>query len=303
MAGRPPGTFEDPSVRMQNWHWAANVMRIAGVKRLTELDRQAPRHELVQPLAWGRYFEAIGLDGSSPGRIRVAKDPEKSLLDHVAADKRYAEAMQGYRHRLWAHLELRDPAERPSDTWMSQVLSERKVLALEEEEDSRKAAVGFEWITDEPFDDDQPLPIQGLAAFSPDKFADLDGILVLTLLLREAVDGSADQHEQWVPGLRRLLREAAQKFSLDHRFEGEAQDTWQLIVETRLLTWRPEVTPSKDNIESARKQLLAQRVGQKRRVGQIDSGRPEARVRGRAERRWRRQVTIRAMVLAVIRKD
>lgn len=70
------------------------------------------------------------------------------------------------------------------------------------------------------------------------------------------------------------------------------------MVVTRILAWRPNVAASKSDIESARRQLLTEREGKKRRIGQIDSGKPEARVRGRAERRWRRQVDIRSKVIA-----
>ncbi len=284
---------------MRHWHWASNVARLAGVSRLTDLDRQTPRHPLVQSLVWGRYFEAIGLDGSDPGRIKVVKDPERSLLTHVARDRRYAPAIKGYDHPLWAHLRHRDPDERPSDAWIGRVLGERGLMVLEKGDTMRREMLGLEGSrpTGSLYEDSLTSP-SALGLASPDAFADLDGILVLTLFLRAAVDASADQHEQWVPELRRLLKGATERFAVDHEFAGEARDTWTLIVATRILTWRPNVTASKGDIESARSQLLEEREGKKRRVGQIDSGNPEARIRGRAERRWRRQIDIRSKVVA-----
>ncbi|MBB3228706.1 hypothetical protein FHW69_003348 [Luteibacter sp. Sphag1AF] len=59
----------------------------------------------------------------------------------------------------------------------------------------------------------------------------------------------------------------------------------------------------RSDIESARGQLLAEREGKKRRVGQLDSGKPEASVCRRAERRWRRQVDIRSKVVAAAGTD
>lgn len=287
-----------------HWHWAGNVARLAGVSGLTDLDRQTPRHPLVHSLAWGRYFEAIGLDGSDPGRIRVVKDPERSLLTHVDRDRRYAPAMSGYKHPFWTHLRHRDPDDRPSDAWIGRVLVERGFMVLDIGDTTRREMLGLDWArpTGSFYDDPLTSP-SALGLASPDAFADLDGILVLTLLLRATVDASADQHQQWVPELRRLLKDATEKFAVDHAFAGEARDTWTLVVATRVLTWRPNVTASKGDVESARRQLLAEREGKKRRVGQIDSGKPEARVRGRAERRWRRQVDVRSKVIAATGTD
>jgi hypothetical protein len=258
----------------------------------------------VHSLAWGRYFEAIGLDGSDPARIRVVKDPELSLLTHVARDRGYVTAMRGYEHPFWVHLRQRDPDERPSDAWVGRVLGERGFVFLDDRDTTRREMLGLQWASPQGAVYDDPVATPSdLDEASPDAFADLDGILVLTLLLRAVVDAPADQHQHWAPALRRLLKCAAEKFAVDHEFAGEARDTWTLIVATRLLTWRPNVIASQGDTEAARRQLLAEREGTKRRVGQIDSGKPEARVRGRAERRWRRQVDIRSKVIAAACTD
>jgi hypothetical protein len=154
-------------------------------------------------------------------------------------------------------------------------LGERGFIVLENGDTVRREMLGLDWArpTGSFYDDPLTSP-SALGLASPDAFADLDGILVLTLLLRAAVDASADQHQHWVPELRRFLKGATEKFAVDHGFTGEARDTWTLIVATRILTWRPNLTAPKGDVESARRQLLAEREGKKRRVGQIDSGKP-----------------------------
>lgn len=52
-------------------------------------------------------------------------------------------------------------------------------------------------------------------------------------------------------------------------------------------------------MQLAQQQLLDERRGKRRSVGSLDSGSPEKRRQGRAERRWRRQVAVRASLLAV----
>lgn len=292
--GRPKNTFSDPAKRMRHWCWAQHVMRIAGVAHVTELDRLSPRHPLVKRLPRTRAFESIGLDGYDPGAIALS---HQSLLAYVTSKRRYQGTLKSYNHPLWLHLQERNPASRASESWVATVLSARGALILSEQDEANGYELGFDQYFSQSWGNEAGPPSD--IYFEKERFADLDGLLALTLLHRDTVDGMRADQTQWLPYLRSLLSGAAKHFAKEQGFQGEALDTWRLLVETRMLAWRPEITPAAGDMQLAHQQLLEERHGRRRSVGSIDSGAPEKRRQGRAERRWRRQVAVRASLIAV----
>lgn len=224
MRGRPQNTFSNPTKRMRHWCWAQHVMKVAKVMHLTELDRLSPRHPLVKGLPRTRVFESIGLDGYDPGAIALS---HQSLLTYVTSKRPYQETLKSYNHPLWLHLQERNPATRPSNTWVASVLSERGAVIFSERDEENRYELGF----GQPFSQSRndAGPPSGIY-FEKERFADLDGLLVLTLLHRDTIDGVRANETQWLPYLRSLLSGAANHFAKEQGFQGEALDTWRLLV-------------------------------------------------------------------------
>jgi hypothetical protein len=270
---------------MRHWHWLHNVMAVAKVSHASALDSEAPRHRLCRELSCKRRFESIALDGYDPGAMNATD--KQSLFDFVATKRGYAHATAGYRHGFWRYLVERNPERVPPTSWIGAQfqLTKHGLLRMEDIDEGNAEALGLRYDRRD-FDNDDETDGSHLLVTTADAFANLDGMLALLILYREALDkadGAADN-------LRIALVKSTQKFAGTFAFEDEQLHTWEFLVQTRILKWDPSFKPSLEDLSCAKSELLAKRSGRRKHAGKLDSGSPEMRTKGRAERRWRRQV-------------
>lgn len=277
---------------MRHWHWLQNVIVAAGVSHASALDRQTPQHQLWRAPCYPRSFESLALDGYDPGAMTAID--RQSLLDFVASKRGYAHATRSYKHGFWSHLAERNPKKAPPDSWIDAQLKKHELLRLKDIDDDHARTLGLRRRYREDDPDDLDSGSHVLVAMA-DAFANLDGMLALLILYREAVDKSDDS----VDNLRIALVKSTAKFASELAFEDELLETWKFLVETRMLRWDPSFRPSAESLLRAESELRAKRSGRRKRAGKLDAGPPEIRTKGRAERRWRRQVMMLASNLSL----
>lgn len=257
-------------------------MQTADVSSAADLDRTDSQRALLSGIDPGRRFESILYDGYDPDRVEVKKT--LSLLEHVGTKRKFALARRAYYHRFWCHLRFRDPEWPERDDWISSQFLRHELALLS----TRDCSLGIELgVLDEHFN-----PNKAFFGFQPEKFATLDGLLLLLTLYRQAQD--LLQHEI-AASLGEAMREAALTMSADLGYTEELIDTWRYLLYSRMLSWNPRAGPSDDGLRSAREKLLGEVRAQPRpRRGKRGAIDPESLSQGRSERRWRRRVWIRA---------
>src|SRR3546814_2783749 len=122
-----------------------------------------------------------------------------------------------------------------------------------------------------------------------ERFATLDGLLLLLVLHREAQDAA---HLDRADGLKFALRQAAKLFADQFNYHDEARDTWELMIGSRMVEWHPRVEPTADAWERAEDQL--HQAGAHYRSSRERAGPPGLNARTRSARRWRRRIWVRA---------
>ncbi|MGH8113092.1 MAG: hypothetical protein ACREPL_14420 [Rhodanobacteraceae bacterium] len=135
-------------------------------------------------------------------------------------------------------------------------------------------------------DDLPPLNLDG------ERFADLDGLLLLLTLCREAQDAA---HLDRAERLQSALHRAASSFAERHGYRDEVLDTWKLLLGARMVAWHPHLEPTETELKHAETDLaeeqhlfLDPRIPVKPR---------HCKTGTRSERRWRRRVWVRACCL------
>lgn len=260
-------------------------MAIAQVASVTELDQHSPRHPLARDLQVARRFESILQDGYDPDSISVA--PEKSLLAHVAEKSGYKATLKSYTHALWRHLAERTPHWRRRDAWVTAQLTRYGILRVEPVDESHAIELGL--FPENPYGEPAESPPLDL---HQDRFATLDGLLLLLLLYREAQDAA---HTHRATRLKDALYQAAMEFARLHRYDGEILDTWRFLVESRMVAWDPRMQPTSVELGHAYTELRADYMDVIRPRGKRGPIAPEKLKPGtRSERRWRRRVWVRA---------
>jgi hypothetical protein len=267
-------------------------MAVAKVGHATALDRVAPQHSLCKGLSCARRFESIALDGFDPGAMKAKG--QQSLLDYVAAKPGYAQTKADYRHGFWKHLAERNPKESKTKPWIDGQLAKGGLLWMDVIDEEHAETLGLRvdvgiW----PSKSRQARDGEDFVGVA-ENFATLDGMLALLIMYREAVDRA----DNLVDGLRQALSRATERFAQKFGLEGEQRHTWEFLVRTRVLRWDPSFSHFAEDKVQAEQELLAERSGKRKHAGQLDSGAPEARIRGRAERRWRRQIMMYACCLS-----
>lgn len=291
--GRPLGTFGEAAFRLRSWFWLGEVMRAAGSEEVSAIDK--PTHPLSRGLAIGRRFERVQQDGYDPDRITARGST--SLVSHVARKRGWEPTLVSYRHVFWRCLNDRcSPAE--DDAELLRALMHKLRLARLCLEDCNNAhALGL-IPSEELLSHDQDLQVRTALGRLDQlaRYPTLDGLSVLLLLYREAIDLARDDHS---PYLRHLLQRAAVGFAELFR-PGEQRDTWVYLVETRMLTWNPGFMPLKSDVEQAEHLLYAEWRSRASSASRKVAD-PREYSRGRAERRWRRASWVRGCCIAIKR--
>lgn len=282
--GRPAGSFGDPVARLRAWWWLSEILKaqeVSSVSALRSLKgiraRFVNHHQVITVL------QEIELDGYGPGQSRDASPRIREVFEEVAKKPAYIAAPEAYNHPLWTYLSVRSfPSV--SQQWRHQMLASYGLIRVEAGDESSGEKLGL--IASERMhldgsaeSESRPLPFAGHSSF-----ATLDGLLLLTMLMKEAEDEGV---LGYVRVFRDALRDATRTIS-DSLFDwhAEARDTWKFIAETRLATWTPNREPSEeDKLEAWNS--LAKAFDQRSSTGRAVA--PSKLTRGRSERRWRRR--------------
>ncbi|MBS0217670.1 MAG: hypothetical protein JSR63_05760 [Proteobacteria bacterium] len=281
--GRPIGTFGDPVIRARAWDWLAAVQTCAGVDKARHLERHP---SLGRALPANRlHFDPIRQDGYDPARIEVG--PGKSLLAFVAQKRRYKSACDDYHHPFWLHLMSRSQNWPEQERWLSSQLKLHALVRVSVNNHSHGVELGL--LPDEDPDFSAPPEIN----LRPERFATLNGMLLLLLLLREAQDAT---YTSSAARFIACLRSAATEYSLIRGYSGENLDTWKVLVESRMATWRPHINPTLDQLKVAEGSINYE-MRRLKRQGRKPVAPSSLAPGSRSERRLRRRVWIRACCL------
>lgn len=281
--GRPLGSFSDPAQRARAWHWLAATMELACVDKARDLDR--PDSPASKGLDRKLRFDQIRQDGYDPDRVTALGTT--SLVDYLGRTPRFEATQTIYRHMLWAHLEKWAPAWPERATWLAEQLRRHLIVRCIPLDEENGVELGL--ISDpDPLGRKSSPPLD----LSANRFATLDGLLLLLVLLREAQDAA---HLDRARGLKFALREAAKLFSDQFTYHDEARDTWELMISSRMVEWHPKVEPTADAWARAERQFHqggAHYLSSPEHAGPLGQ-----KARTRTERRWRRRIWVRACCL------
>jgi len=274
---------------MRAWHWLSDVMTAASASSVSDLNEKKSRRPLASGIPPGR-LNSVAQDGYDPGMITVTRT--ESLLDRVAAKKKYRKTLAGYRHPLWRYLMNRDIPSKDLEAWLAPRISQHGIVDITSADLAFALDLGlisshwedhhYEW-----------LHLDGK------RFATLDGILILLGLLREAQN---QNHLSRIRSLRETLLVATSMFAKAQRYHREALDTWEYLVRTRIITWNPTFQPRGEDLAKAKHQLLELYANSEKPEGKRGPASPERLTRGRSERRFRRQVWMLAASSAIVIK-
>ena len=273
-------------------------MTKAGVDDVMVLDRATPRHPLSKGLKVARRFEDVLQDGYDPGCIDVTPDKKAkrrcSLLDHVAKQSKYAKTQADYSHEFWKLL-VKRVSDAETDQALQKLLRKQNLVRLNISDQIHGDCLGLIREID-PYAEEEPgappLCIYGIADDPT-----LDGLQLLLLLYRESQDLA--QHGP-MQSIGAELKRATDAFAVTHHYSGEVLDTWHLLVQTRMLRWNPGFQPSAEALKRAECELRQEREAMPKRKGKRGKSSPDSYTRGRAERRWRRQIWARAGRISVV---
>jgi hypothetical protein len=288
--GRPAGTFGEAAYRMRHWHWLRKVMVIVGTNDVTDLDISSRKFRLSRGIGFARRFESIQLDGYNPDRVEVTK--RVSLYKHVSKQSTFDAATKSFEHAFWDLLTHRNAPASRNDMTLQQLLRAHDIVRLDPIDESHGATLGlipesyYELVDFAQEQEATPYDL-GLITKQPT----LDSLQLLLLLYREAQDLALDGHTR---ALRRALEFTAESFAEANGYAGEQFDTWRYLLQTRMIRWNPTFQPSQEMLKRAQDILIGERGAIEKRKRRRGPSSPETYTRGRAERRWRRQIWARA---------
>ena len=286
--GRPKGSFRDPALRAQAWHWLSELLMGTGETDPRRFDDAKGAHRLSRGLPVGRRFTRVMEDGYDPRNISAGKF---QLFDHVKKRRKFSQATAAYTHPLFKYMQDRELGSARELSWIKARLHSFGLTLMSDMEHSHARAFGFVshdgWVkgsTDWYVDEKSTLaPLRDqLEALSS-----LDGVYLLVALHRLVIDTSPSASE-YATQLSALLFDAAMGLARRYRYGPEQHDTWRLLVETRLCRWIPEVRITEEEMSAALARLnwefeqTERSVAGRPKLGPLQVG------RGRAERRWRR---------------
>jgi hypothetical protein len=292
--GRPKGSFRDPALRAQAWHWLSELLLATGETDPRRLDDAQGKHGLTRGLPVGRRFTRVMEDGYDPRNISAGAF---QLFDHVNKRRKFSQAKAAYQHPLFQYMQDRELGAAGQFSWIQQQLSRYGLTLLSDRDHMLGRALrlvsidGFEakgttWIHD------RKASLAPLTKHAT-RFATLDGIYLLVAIHRLILD-TAPAAAEHARDIAYLILEAALILGENYRYGPEQSDTWRLLVETRLIRWITEVNVSESHLRDATVQLgfefeYSERGSRGRpKLGPYQVG------HGRAERRWRRWAHVRA---------
>lgn len=252
------------------------------------------RGPLSAGLAIGTRFRLVDEDGSDPSRI--AANAKQTLVEFVATRPGLKQTFSIYHNRLWKMLERR-AAVLPvrANNW-ERLLAAHGLQVLTHEDFSHAALLGLEWPETDLSEDEYGQEFASRAEVGDRDFSSLDGIATLLGLRR-----SAQQRGDTVlaTALLPVITTATQVISKQLP-EGEARDTWDYIVRTRLLAWIPNYAPGPDFLARATAEAVKafNERGAVRRRGRPSVG-PLGSRGGKVDQRWRRRIWIAAANIAL----
>lgn len=284
--GRPLGTFGDPAHRARAWHWLSIVVGLARAERVRHLDRL--NSALSNGLAPKPRFDQIRQDGYDPGNVTAKR--KLSLLEHVAGKRRFKSTKAIYEHKFWKYLEEWAPVWPERAAWLTTQLREHGIVRYTPEDEAHGIDLG---LLRGP-DANDPLKFGGHPPLNLDsnRFATLDGLLLLIMLCREAQDAGHPDRDDRLQG---ALHTAALLFAKQYKYRDEVLDTWEMLIGSRMVAWHPRIEPTESELMDAERALTeGERI--------FLDPRPAAKTRRpkvgtRSERRWRRRVWVHACCL------
>lgn len=296
--GRPKGSFRDPALRAQAWHWLSELLMATGETDPRRFDDVKGAHRLSRGLPVGRRFTRVMEDGYDPRNISAGKF---QLFDHVKKSRRFPQATAAYGHPLFKYMQDRDlgPASEPS--WIRERLRPFGLTLMSPIEHDHARAFGL--VGREGWEKGLiDWEVNVVATLAPlknqlEELSTLDGVHLLVALHRFVAD-TAPAATEYAARLSELLFDAAIGVSERYQYGREQHDTWRLLIETRLRRWIPAVRVTEDELSATLAQLdlffdpTERNVAGRPKLGPLQVG------RGRAERRWRRY----AYVVAALKR-
>lgn len=281
MSGRPKGSFSDSAWRMRHWCWVDWVAKIASVDKPSDMDRDP----LMKGFLNKKAFLSVQQDGYDPDRINLTKT--MSLFQYIKADKRFEVATQVYEHPLWKHLHSRNPSFPEKEEWLAQKFIEFGFVPIYYRDAQRLSSLELQW---PEFPEGGRPALDALEKVATQRFVNMDGLLFLLLLYREATD---TMDVALAGRIRQKLSDAAFQFNMV--FTDELSDTFRYITVSRMLRWLPTMAPSKEELNRATEKLIQQFTDAPHHKGGKRKKHPLLLVRGKVERRWRRKVWVHAV--------
>ncbi|WP_312770283.1 hypothetical protein [Pseudoxanthomonas mexicana] len=292
--GRPKGSFRDPALRAQAWHWLSELLLATGETDPRRFDDVNGAHRLSRGLPVGRRFTRVMEDGYDPRNISAGKF---QLFDHVKKSRKFPQATAAYGHPLFKYMQDRElgPASEPS--WIRERMRTYGLALMPDLEHQYARAFGLAqagytrkeaWA----FRLEEESPVADLEG-QWEKLVSLDGLHLLVALHRLVIDTTPDATE-YESHLAKLISRTALQLSERYGYGPEQHDTWRLLVATRLTRWIPVVRITDDELNRAMAELEADFARSERSAAGRPKLGPHAVSRGRAERRWRRWAYVRA---------
>lgn len=209
--------------RVRHWYWLAEVARLAGCARasqLADLPRETPLRRGLQRLSALRSVER---DGADPGKV-YATDEGKALLSHVKETPGFEAASVVYEHSLWktmahGYLTPRDEA------WLAAKLPAFGIVLIEPVDPNHASWLGLAREENYPswheIEDDLDLSVDW------QRFRSLDGLMVLALLASKA---HATHEYAQAAHLFQAARWVSEALAEANALEGEPLDTWKAVL-------------------------------------------------------------------------
>lgn len=285
--GRPKGSFRDPALRAQAWHWLSELLLATGETDPRRFDDVNGAHRLSRGLPVGRRFTRVMEDGYDPRNISAGKF---QLFDHVKKSRKFPQATAAYGHPLFKYMQDRElgPASEPS--WIRERLRPFGLTLMSPREHDHACAFGLVgsdgWYKGSGWHVNVEVTLAPLKN-QLEELSTLDGVYLLVALHRLVVDTSPAATE-YAARLSELLFDAAMGVSERYQYGREQHDTWRLLIETRLRRWIPAVRVTEDELSDTLATLnlffdpTERNAPGRPKLGPLQVG------RGRAERRWRR---------------
>ncbi len=189
------------------------------------------------------------------------------------------------------------PRWRGREEWLTKQLTDYRIVRFEWGDKSNALTLGLLPDVESRWGPTGPPPLD----LQVDRFASLDGLLLLLLLYRDAQDAA---HTHLADRLRNALLGAASRVGDLYLSCREAMDTWQLLIESRMVAWSPRVQPNADDLGRAESELRSEQDEAIKPRGTRGPVAPEKlKLNTRCERRWRRRVWVRACCLHLIQRE